>query len=61
MTVVSTAPPIKTPKRTPGANRHDEKDHRGNVSRQQVYVVENATLDWSCDLVENSALSGPAM
>ena len=26
-----------------------------------VYVVENATLDWACDLVQNSALSGPAM
>jgi len=26
-----------------------------------VYAVENATLSWSCDLVGNSALSGPAV
>lgn len=26
-----------------------------------VYAVENATLHWECDLVENSALSGPGM
>lgn len=26
-----------------------------------VYIVKNATLDWACDLKENTALSGPAM
>ncbi len=26
-----------------------------------VYAVENATLHWECDMVDNSALSGPAM
>lgn len=26
-----------------------------------VYVVENATLDWACDLTGNTALTGPGM
>lgn len=34
--------------------------HRG-VDGGAIYAVKGATLDWSCDLVENQALAGPAM
>lgn len=26
-----------------------------------IYAVEDAVLDWACDLIGNSALAGPAM
>ncbi|CAM9772969.1 unnamed protein product, partial [Ectocarpus sp. 12 AP-2014] len=34
--------------------------HRG-VDGGAVYAVEGAKLEWGCDLVNNSALAGPAM
>lgn len=26
-----------------------------------IYALHNATLDWECDLLRNTALAGPAM
>lgn len=34
--------------------------HKG-VDGGAIYIVEDAILDWECDLGENSALAGPAM
>lgn len=34
--------------------------HQG-VDGGAIYAVDGATLEWECDLVENVALSGPAM
>ena len=35
-------------------------NHTG-VDGGAIYVVEDAVLDWACDLEENIALAGPAM
>lgn len=34
--------------------------HRG-VDGGAVYAVEDAVVDWACHLIDNEALSGPAM
>ena len=34
--------------------------HEG-VDGGAIYAVDGATLEWACDLGENSALAGPAM
>ncbi|CAM9293851.1 unnamed protein product, partial [Laminaria digitata] len=34
--------------------------HEG-VDGGAIYAVEDAVLDWACDLVDNKALAGPAM
>lgn len=34
--------------------------HTG-VDGGAVYIVDDAVIEWECDLVGNSALSGPAM
>ena len=34
--------------------------HRG-VDGGAIYAVEDAVVDWACHLIDNEALSGPAM
>ena len=34
--------------------------HEG-VDGGAIYAVDDAVIDWACDLVENKALAGPAM